>query len=92
MAEYARYYGGLPAPELPWPLFRALCARTDRFEARVQLSLLTSVSSAIGAAFGGGPEARVHAEKLLRRAYPLRDVPPVFHPNLFAQGTPEVQA
>ena len=88
MAEYARYYGGLPASDQPWPLFRALVARVSRFEARTQLSLLTSVSSAIGAAFSGGAEVKLAHEMLFRRAYPVRDVPPLFHRNMFSP-TPE---
>ena len=74
MAEYAAYYGGPPARDMAWPLFSALCRRTQTFEARRQLTGLLGTGSAIGSAFGGGDTKAV--EELLHRAYPVKHVRP----------------
>lgn len=85
MAEYAHYYGGPPAADMPWPLVHALLGRVSRFEARAKLTLLDAVAAAIGSAFGGDTAGalRVERDRIIRRAYPLKDVPPVFFRNLF---------
>ena len=92
MADYARYYGGPPAPTLPWRLFRMLAGRTDRFEARAQLSLYDAVSSAIAASINkdAAAEATAKRHELMLRAYPVREVEPYFHANLFSPDAPEV--
>lgn len=66
IAEYAACYGGPPPPEMKWPLFRALLARTGRFEARTQLTLLRAINLAFDSE---GDEAR---EELVRQAYPVK--------------------
>ena len=84
MAEYARYYGGPPAADMPWPLFKALVARTARFEARSQLSQFDAVASAIGVSLSKeSGAAKVARDMLFRSAYPVKDVEPVFYPNMF---------
>ena len=73
MAEYAAYYAGPPSREMAWPLFLALCKRTQAFEARRQLTGLLGTGAAIGSAFGGDSTA---AEELLHRAYPVKSLRP----------------
>lgn len=72
MAEYAAYYGGPPAPDLPWPLFLALTRRTAMFEARLRLTLLGAVERAIGTALGGSDDPH-ERDAMVRHAYPLKD-------------------
>ncbi len=89
IAEYAAYYGGPPAGDLPWPLFLALVHRTGRFEARRLLTLFDSVRSAIGAALsgeGGIGETEAARERMVANAYPGKSAPSEFVPNVFAEN------
>ena len=52
IAEYAHCYGGPPAPEMPWPLFRALLDRVGRFNARALLGQIVASGHASGEATG----------------------------------------
>jgi len=70
IAEVAAYFPGLLSADLPWPIFRALHARTPMFEARAQLRAMLGTGGGINSAFGGD---RFSGDELLRRAYPLKD-------------------
>ena len=87
MAEYAHYYGA-PDGSMAWPLFQSLVARTERFEARANLTLYDSVSAAIGRAFSDKSD-RAARMQLVARAYPLKRKAPEWHPNMFAPGAQE---
>jgi len=79
MVEYAACYGGPPRPDDPWPLFFMLANHTGRFDDRLRLQLLDSVSDAIGRMFGDDElTARLARDRLLRSAYPMkRKGPPI---------------
>lgn len=84
MAEYARAYGGLPAPSDSWRLFLSLVERTPMFDARARLAHLLGSGAAIGAAFGGSGDSDL--SRLLERAYPVKRRSPRWIRNAFGAG------
>lgn len=90
MTDYAAVYGGFPAPDTPWRLFLAAVARAKRYDARHELQLFDAVRLAIGAALGGSKSlGQTVRDQMVRRAYPVSDRTPVFHPNMFAPDAQE---
>ena len=90
MADYARYYGGAPAPELSWSLFLALTERCSRYEARSKLTFLDAIALALSAAFSTGGKADRERDRIFRSAYPVKRRSPKIIQNKFAdQESPE---
>lgn len=86
MVDFMVLTGSFPAPDMPWGLVLAAVKRTPRYEARERLRLMDSVSAAIGAQFGGGGAYREARAELERVAYPQRNAPSAFVPNLWAEA------
>lgn len=86
IAEYAAI-AGAPRGSDPWALVLDVAQRAGQFEARRKLTMLDSVSLAIGGAFGETGAVDNVRSKLERIAYPSasrKSEDMVFPPNMFA--------